>query len=170
MAPTAVVAFCVYHMCDQEGEGVGDSQLGLPTPCTEWDVRAQIDHVTAVGLMFATCIQDGSCPDGYLVTLITEGQVGPDAVASFRAASVAILGVDAGLRGDMRKDASVRTRSRRGESSVAHVICGVHLWGRSQMRSKLERDSAPRSRKWSPESWILLWSVTRSDTQNEPPI
>ncbi|MFN8034652.1 MAG: TIGR03086 family metal-binding protein [Acidimicrobiia bacterium] len=71
--------------------GVQDSQLGLPTPCTEWDVRALLDHVTGGGLLFATCIRDGACSDEYLMKIMTEDQVGNDPVASFRAASSSFL-------------------------------------------------------------------------------
>ena len=35
---------------------VEPDQLGNPTPCTEWDVRAVINHITAGATMFAECV------------------------------------------------------------------------------------------------------------------
>jgi len=80
--------------------GVQDSQLGLPTLCTEWDVRALLDHVTGGGLLFATCIRDGACSDEFLMTIMTEDQVGDDPEASFRAATSAFLAAAEGAEAD----------------------------------------------------------------------
>ena len=35
-------------------EAVDDSQWSLPTPCTEWDVRALVNHVVSEELYFFT--------------------------------------------------------------------------------------------------------------------
>jgi uncharacterized protein (TIGR03086 family) len=70
---------------------VQQPQLGLPTPCTEWDVRALLNHVTGGGIIFAACIRDGACPDDLLAAVMTEDQVGDDPSASFRAAASAVL-------------------------------------------------------------------------------
>ena len=42
---------------------VEPDQLGNPTPCTEWDVRAVINHITGGATMFAECVEQGSVPD-----------------------------------------------------------------------------------------------------------
>jgi uncharacterized protein (TIGR03086 family) len=79
---------------------VQESQLGLPTPCTEWDVRALLNHVTGGGIIFAACIRDGACPDELLASVMTEDQVGAVPSASFRAAAAAVLSAAERADGD----------------------------------------------------------------------
>ena len=38
---------------------VEPDQLGNPTPCAEWDVRAVINHITGGATMFAECVEQG---------------------------------------------------------------------------------------------------------------
>jgi hypothetical protein len=33
--------------------GIDDTQLALPTPCSQWDIRATIDHLIGATWMFA---------------------------------------------------------------------------------------------------------------------
>src|SRR5262245_66653266 len=49
---------------------VEPDQLGNPTPCTEWDVRAVINHITGGATMFAECVEQGSVPDSWLGELM----------------------------------------------------------------------------------------------------
>lgn len=81
-------------------DGVQESELGSPTPCAEWDVRALLNHVTGGGLIFATCLRDGSCPPDVAVALTTEDQVGDDPSASWRASASAFLAAAEAADGD----------------------------------------------------------------------
>jgi uncharacterized protein (TIGR03086 family) len=66
---------------------IDESQLDLPTPCTEWDVRGVLNHVTGGADMFAICVTDGLISDDRLVELLTGDNLGRDYASSFRAAS-----------------------------------------------------------------------------------
>ncbi len=66
---------------------VEPSQLGNPTPCAEWDVRAVINHITGGATMFAECVEQGSVPDSRLGELMGGDNLGNDFKASYRAAS-----------------------------------------------------------------------------------
>src|SRR5690242_14165350 len=59
------------------------SQLSLPTPCSEWDVRAVLNHITGGAEMFATCVEEGSISDDRLGQLITGDNLGADYKAAF---------------------------------------------------------------------------------------
>ncbi|MER5883359.1 TIGR03086 family metal-binding protein [Streptomyces sp. NPDC001941] len=41
-------------------DGIGDEQLGLPTPCAEYDVRALVDHLTQVVVNFQALAAKGT--------------------------------------------------------------------------------------------------------------
>ena len=54
-----------YEHCAKVIVGIDDTQLALPTPCSQWDIRATIDHLIGATWMF---------------TLVNQGQaVGEDA-------------------------------------------------------------------------------------------
>lgn len=63
------------------------SQLGLPSPCTEWTVRDVINHITGGATMFAVCVEEGSVPDDLLGKLMAGDNLGDDYVGSWAAAS-----------------------------------------------------------------------------------
>lgn len=67
--------------------GVRPDQLANPTPCTEWNVRAVINHVTGGATMFAECIEQGSVPDARLGELMGGDNLGDDVQGRYRAAS-----------------------------------------------------------------------------------
>jgi uncharacterized protein (TIGR03086 family) len=71
---------------DRVIDGVAPGQLGLPTPCTEWDVRAVINHITGGATMFAECVEQGSVPDARLGELMGGDNLGDDFQASYHAA------------------------------------------------------------------------------------
>jgi uncharacterized protein (TIGR03086 family) len=66
---------------------VEPEQLGNPTPCTEWDVRAVINHITGGATMFAECVEQGSVPDSRLGELMGGDNLGDDFKRKYRAAS-----------------------------------------------------------------------------------
>jgi uncharacterized protein (TIGR03086 family) len=66
---------------------VEPSQLGNPTLCTEWDVRAVINHITGGATMFAECVEQGSVPDSRLGELMGGDNLGDDFKGNYRAAS-----------------------------------------------------------------------------------
>ena len=66
---------------------VDPSQLSNPTPCSEWDVRAVINHITGGATMFAECVEQGSVPDSRLGELMAGDNLGDDFKANYRAAS-----------------------------------------------------------------------------------
>ena len=68
-------------------EGTTLSQLGSPTPCTDWTVRDVINHITGGATMFAVCIEEGSCPDELLGQLVTGDNLGDDYKSAFRQAA-----------------------------------------------------------------------------------
>jgi uncharacterized protein (TIGR03086 family) len=68
-------------------DNVEPSQLSNPTPCTEWDVRAVINHITGGALMFAECVEEGSVPDSRLGELMGGDNLGDDFKGNYRAAS-----------------------------------------------------------------------------------
>jgi uncharacterized protein (TIGR03086 family) len=66
---------------------VEPSQLANSTPCTEWDVRAVINHITGGAMMFAECVEQGSVPDSRLGELMGGDNLGDDFKGNYRAAS-----------------------------------------------------------------------------------
>lgn len=68
-------------------KGTEPSQLGLPSPCTEWTVRDVINHITGGATMFAVCVEEGSVPDDLLGTLMGGDNLGDDYVGAWEAAS-----------------------------------------------------------------------------------
>ena len=65
---------------------VEPDQLSNPTPCTDWDVRAVINHVTGGATMFAECVEQGSVPDARLGELMGGDNLGDDFKGNYHAA------------------------------------------------------------------------------------
>ena len=68
-------------------DNVQPGQLGQATPCSEWDVRALINHIPGGSLMFAEAVEHGSVPDERLGQLLAGDNLGDDYKGSFRAAA-----------------------------------------------------------------------------------
>jgi uncharacterized protein (TIGR03086 family) len=61
--------------------------LTASTPCSEWNVRDLINHLTAGATMFAVSAESGSVPDELLGQLMGGDNLGDDYKGAFRAAS-----------------------------------------------------------------------------------
>jgi len=72
---------------DKVVKGTDASQLGLPSPCTDWTVRDVIKHITGGATMFAVCVEEGSVPDDLLGKLMGGDNLGDDFVGAWEAAS-----------------------------------------------------------------------------------
>jgi len=72
---------------DKVVKGTEPSQLGLPSPCTEWTVRDVINHITGGSTMFAVCVEEGSVPDDLLGKLMAGDNLGDDYVRAWESAS-----------------------------------------------------------------------------------
>ena len=72
---------------DKVVKGTDPSQLGLPSPCTEWTVRDVINHITGGSTIFAVCVEEGSVPDDLLGKLMSGDNLGSDYVGAWEAAS-----------------------------------------------------------------------------------
>lgn len=72
---------------DQVVRGIDPSQLGLPSPCTEWTVRDVLNHITGGATMFAVCVEEGSVPDDLLGKLMAGDNLGDDYVGAWEAAA-----------------------------------------------------------------------------------
>ena len=64
--------------------GIRADQWSAPTPCTEWDVRALVTHVTSGMLNFAALVRGEPRPDG------TADHQTDDPVAAYRSAAAAM--------------------------------------------------------------------------------
>jgi hypothetical protein len=42
-------------------DGIQPDQMSAPTPCTPWDVRGVLNHVTDGSIMFAECVEGVRC-------------------------------------------------------------------------------------------------------------
>jgi uncharacterized protein (TIGR03086 family) len=66
---------------------ISPEELANSTPCSEWNVRDLINHVTGGSTMFAISAEQGSIPDDEMLRLATGDNLGDDYKASFHAAT-----------------------------------------------------------------------------------
>lgn len=72
---------------------IGPDQLTASTPCTEWDVRDLINHITGGSTMFAISAEQGSVPDDVLGQLMGGDNLGDDYKGAWRTASARAMAV-----------------------------------------------------------------------------
>ena len=68
-------------------DGITPEQMSSPTPCTSWDVRGVLNHVTGGSIMFAECVENGSISDEEFARLSSADLVGDDPSGVFGAAA-----------------------------------------------------------------------------------
>jgi uncharacterized protein (TIGR03086 family) len=68
-------------------DGIQPDQLTNATPCSDWDVRGVLNHITGGATMFAICVEDGSISDEELGRLTGTDLLGDDYKAAFGAAA-----------------------------------------------------------------------------------
>jgi uncharacterized protein (TIGR03086 family) len=68
-------------------DGVRPEQMAVPTPCTEWDVRGVVNHVTGGAIMFADCVENGAISDEEFGRLMSSDLVADQPSAVFGAAA-----------------------------------------------------------------------------------
>jgi uncharacterized protein (TIGR03086 family) len=68
-------------------DGIQPDQMSAATPCSEWDVRAVLNHVTGGSIMFAECVENGSISDEEFGRLMSTDLVGDQPSAVFGAAA-----------------------------------------------------------------------------------
>src|SRR3954451_6933047 len=75
---------------DRAGEvvdSVEPGQLTNSTPCSDWNVRDVINHITGGATMFAVCVEEGSVPDDLLPKIMGGDNLGDDYKGAFHTAS-----------------------------------------------------------------------------------
>jgi uncharacterized protein (TIGR03086 family) len=71
---------------------VSSDKWSNPTPCTDWDVRALVNHLVFGNKMFAGILRGDPPPDqAQLPALRARDHLGDDAAAAYRAAGDAVL-------------------------------------------------------------------------------
>lgn len=66
MEPTELLER-VFNEAQRIVDGVSPDQMGASTPCTEWDVRALLNHMTGAVIGFGSALTGTPAPEGDLV-------------------------------------------------------------------------------------------------------
>lgn len=72
-------------------DGVRDDQLGGPTPCEEWDVRALLGHLVGGSEMFDAAVRQGSVPKEVLAEITAPGYIDADFRTKFATSADSIV-------------------------------------------------------------------------------
>ncbi|NNE11920.1 MAG: TIGR03086 family protein [Ilumatobacter sp.] len=102
---------------------VGPDDLGKPTPCTEWDVRALLDHMIGAVNGIAAAVQ-GSAPEGE-PTEITSGDDAHEAFTSAAQASIAAWSADGVFDGPVNLGAAMPAEAAMGVNMLDTL---THSW------------------------------------------
>jgi uncharacterized protein (TIGR03086 family) len=91
MTPTPVDQLAhVLDIAEPLVAAVRDEQWAAPTPCTDWDVRALVDHLVAGNLLFAGILTGRTTVDDARRTAGVD-RLGDQPVAAYRAAADAVV-------------------------------------------------------------------------------
>jgi len=114
-------------------DGTAPEQLADTTPCTEFDVRALINHVAAGANMFGAAFESGAISDEELGRLMGGDILGDDPSGTYRAGServMAAIRVPGAIEGtatfpwgEMPREAAL---------GIAVFDVGVHAWDLAQ--------------------------------------
>lgn len=72
-------------------EGVKDDQLGNPTPCEQWDVRALLAHILGGAIMFRAAATDGAVPPPVMEEITSADLIGADFRTRMRAEGAGVV-------------------------------------------------------------------------------
>ena len=132
---------------------VRPGQWAAPTPCTQWDVRALVNHVVGANRRY-TMLLHGATTDEVEATRAVD-HLGDDPAASF-AATAAELEAAFGEPGAMARTACHRAGGRTGAQLLAMRVLdiAVHTWDLARAIGAGE----------SLDPDIVAFALTRQDT------
>src|SRR2546423_3638367 len=109
--------------------GVRSDQMGLPTPCSEWDVRALIAHLVAGNVRFLGVAEGKRAERGP----VTPDVLGDDPAGAYRRSAEALKQAWRDpARLDQQCELPFGVMPRPAARAVHLVETGAHSWGPAQ--------------------------------------